>query len=51
MIFVIGECISFIGCYLLLYLVDDAGVITIILSIFIFIFIVYLAYDLTTLYL
>lgn len=36
---------------MLLFFCVDAGVNTIILSIFIFVFIVYLAYDLTTLYL
>ena len=38
-------------CYILLFLSIDAGVNSLILSIIIFIFIVYLAYDLTTIYL
>ena len=38
-------------CYLLLFLVMDAGVNTIFISVIIFAFIVYLAYDLTTIYL
>ena len=39
------------GCYILMFLVLDAGVNTIIVSIVVFAFIVYLAYDLTTIYL
>lgn len=45
------ESLLIIGCYLLLYFCVDAGVNSIIISIFVFIFIVYLAYDLITIYL
>ena len=38
-------------CYILLYLSIDAGVNAVIISIVVFVFIVYLAYDLTTIYL
>ena len=46
-----GESLSFVICYLLLFLVMDAGVNTIFISVLIFLLIVYLAYDLTTIYL
>lgn len=48
---VLGESALFFGSYFLLYFCLDAGVNTIVLSILVFVFIVYLAYDLTTLYL
>lgn len=45
------ETVFLIGSYLLMFLCIDAGVNTIIISIIVFIFIVMLGYDLTTIYL
>ena len=48
---IVGEAVFLCGAYLLLFLCLDSGVNTVIISSIIFIFMVYLSYDLTTIYL